>query len=165
MLSTCKFICSACQLLHVSYYMGWEAEGRKSNFITLEIINHFLKGFQAFSNADVYKSKYCPIAAAPRIISSTPHTGLTKMVCNIKYKIGVYLSKHTNKCTYIVFNNLKFTLKLWMVVPCIWFEIRVNYQLDANIVYFSSTCFGPIRPSSEAIEFIISFTNAAYGVL
>ena len=30
----------------------------------------------------------------------------------------------------------------WMVVPCIWFEIRVNYQLDANIVYFSSTCFG-----------------------
>ena len=32
-------------------------------------------------------------------------------------------------------------------------------------VYFSSTCFGPIRPSSGAIEFIISFTNAAYGVL
>ena len=53
----------------------------------------------------------------------------------------------------------------WMVVPCIWFEIRVNYQLDANIVYFSSTCFGPIRPSSGAIEFIIPFTNAAYGVL
>ena len=43
--------------------------------------------------------------------------------------------------------------------------IRVNYQLDANIVYFSSTCFGPIRSSSGAIEFIISFTNAAYGVL
>ena len=54
---------------------------------------------------------------------------------------------------------------LWMVVPCIWFEITVNYQLDANIVYFSSTCFGPIRSSSGAIEFIISFTNAAYGVL
>jgi hypothetical protein len=34
-----------------------------------------------------------------------------------------------------------------MVLPCIWFEIRVNYQLDANIVYFGSTCFGPIRPS------------------
>ena len=32
-------------------------------------------------------------------------------------------------------------------------------------VYFSSTCFGPIRPSSGVIEFIISFTNAAYGVL
>ena len=32
-------------------------------------------------------------------------------------------------------------------------------------VYFSATCFGPIRPSSGAIEFIISFTNAAYGVL
>ena len=32
-------------------------------------------------------------------------------------------------------------------------------------VYFSSTCFGLIRPSSGAIEFIISFTNAAYGVL
>jgi len=34
-----------------------------------------------------------------------------------------------------------------MVVPCIWFEIRVSYQLDANICfffcfYFSSTCFG-----------------------
>ena len=52
-----------------------------------------------------------------------------------------------------------------MVVPRIWFEIRVNYQPDANICYFSSTCFGPIRPSSGAIEFIISFTNAAYGVL
>ena len=51
-----------------------------------------------------------------------------------------------------------------MAVPCIWFEIIVNYQLDAN-VYFSSTCFGPIRPSSGTIEFIISFTNAAYGVL
>jgi len=23
-----------------------------------------------------------------------------------------------------------------MVVPCIWFEIRVNYQLDANICLF-----------------------------
>ena len=32
-------------------------------------------------------------------------------------------------------------------------------------VYFSSTCFELIRPSSGAIEFIISFTNAAYGVL
>ena len=32
-------------------------------------------------------------------------------------------------------------------------------------VYFSSTCFGLIRPSSGAIEFIISFINAAYGVL
>ena len=24
----------------------------------------------------------------------------------------------------------------WMLVPCIWFEIRVNYQLDANICLF-----------------------------
>ena len=32
-------------------------------------------------------------------------------------------------------------------------------------VSFSSKYFGPIRPSSGAIEFIISFTNAAYGVL
>ena len=23
-----------------------------------------------------------------------------------------------------------------MVVPCIWFEIRVNYQLDANVYLF-----------------------------
>ena len=45
--------------------------------------------------------------------------------------------------------------KFWMVVPCIWFEIRVNYQLDAIFVYFSSTCFGLIRPSSGAIEFTI----------
>ena len=28
------------------------------------------------------------------------------------------------------------TNKFWMVVPCIWFEIRVNYQLDANICLF-----------------------------
>ena len=59
----------------------------------------------------------------------------------------------------------EFVIIFWMVVPCIWFEIRVNYQLDAIFVYFSSTCFGLIRPSSGAIEFIISFTNAAYGVL
>ena len=39
------------------------------------------------------------------------------------------------------------------------------YQLDAIFVYFSSTCFGLTRASSGAIEFIISFTNAAYGVL
>ena len=43
--------------------------------------------------------------------------------------------------------------------------MRVNYQLDAIFVYFSSTCFGLTRPSSGEIEFIISFTNAAYGVL
>ena len=24
----------------------------------------------------------------------------------------------------------------WMVVPCIWFKLRVNYQLDANICLF-----------------------------
>ena len=43
--------------------------------------------------------------------------------------------------------------------------IRVIYQLDAIFVYFSSTCFGLTRPSSGAIEFIIYFTNAVYGVL
>ena len=53
----------------------------------------------------------------------------------------------------------------WMVVPCILFAIRVIYQLDGIFVYFSSTCFGLTRPSSGVIEFIISFTNAAYGVL
>ena len=52
-----------------------------------------------------------------------------------------------------------------MVVPCILFEIRVIYQLDAIFVYFSSACFGLTHPSSGAVEFIISFTNAAYGVL
>ena len=25
----------------------------------------------------------------------------------------------------------KITQNLWVVVPCIWFEIRINYQLDA----------------------------------
>ena len=34
--------------------------------------------------------------------------------------------------------------------------ITVNYQLDAIFVYFSSTCFGLTRPSSGALEFIIS---------
>jgi hypothetical protein len=35
------------------------------------------------------KSKYCPIAVGPRIISSKPYTGLTKMMYNMKYKIGL----------------------------------------------------------------------------
>ena len=43
----------------------------------------------AYSNADVCKSKYCPAAAGPRIISSKLHTGLTKMMCKIKYKTGL----------------------------------------------------------------------------
>ena len=30
----------------------------------------------------------------------------------------------------------KICLTFSMVVPCIWFEIRVNYQLDANICLF-----------------------------
>ena len=33
-------------------------------------------------------------------------------------------------------------MKFRMVVPCIWFEIRVSYQLNANICLFGSTCFG-----------------------
>ena len=48
------------------------------------------------------------------------------------------------------------------------FEIRINYQLDAIeylFLYFSSTCFGLIRPSTGAMDVIISFTYAAYGVL
>ena len=32
-------------------------------------------------------------------------------------------------------------------------EIRVNYQLDAIFVYFSSTCFGLTPPSSGAIAY------------
>jgi len=32
-----------------------------------------------------------------------------------------------------VTNNEKL---FWMVVPCIWFQLRVNYQLDANICLF-----------------------------
>ena len=55
--------------------------------------------------------------------------------------------------------------KFWVFVPCIWFEIRINYQLDAIeylFVYFSSTCFGLICPSSGAMDVTISFTYAAY---
>ena len=48
--------------------------------------------------------------------------------------------------------NGKLERKFWMVVPCILFEIRFIYQLDAIFVYFSSTCFGLTRPSSGAIE-------------
>jgi hypothetical protein len=44
-------------------------------------------------------------------------------------------------------------------------NIRINYQLDAIFIYFSSTCFGLICPSSGAMDVIISFTDAAYGVL
>ena len=79
---------------------------------------------------------------------------------HVKYREGDGILKMLSQ-----YFNEEIRRRFWMVVPCIWFEIRVNYQLDANIVYFSSTCFGPIRPSSGAIEFIISFTNAAYGVL
>ena len=49
--------------------------------------------------------------------------------------------------------------KFWVVVPCIWFEIRINYQFDANeylFVYFSSTCFGLICPSSGAMDVTVS---------
>ena len=53
-----------------------------------------------------------------------------------------------------------------MVICC---KCVVNLESITNLmqifVYFSSTCFGHIRPSSGAIEFIISFTNAAYGVV
>ena len=49
-----------------------------------------------------------------------------------------------------------------MLVPCIWFEIRVNYQLDANIVYFSSTCFGPIRPGGELHCTAVQHTASAH---
>ena len=59
-------------------------------------------------------------------------------------------------------------MKFWVAVPCIWFEIRINYQLDAIeylFVYFSSTCFGLTCPSSGAMDVRIFFTYAAYGVL
>jgi len=41
----------------------------------------------------------------------------------------------------------------------------MQYLFIYLFIYFSSTCFGLTRPSSGATEFIISFTNAAYGVL
>ena len=43
--------------------------------------------------------------------------------------------------------------------------IIVNYQLNANICLFQLDMFRATCPSSGAIEYIISFTNAAYGVL
>ena len=48
------------------------------------------------------------------------------------------------------------------------YEVRINYQLDSIeylFVYFSSTCFGLICPTSGAMDVTISFTYAAYGVL
>ena len=49
--------------------------------------------------------------------------------------------------------NIEFSFGFfWMVVPCILFEIRIIYQLDALFVYFSSTSFGLTRPSSGPIE-------------
>ena len=51
------------------------------------------------------------------------------------------------------------------MVSLVQLGVLRSVHAGANIVYFSSTCFGPIHPSSGAIEFIISFTNAAYGVL
>ena len=47
-------------------------------------------------------------------------------------------------------------------------NFKLIYQLNAIeylLCTFSSTYFGLTRRSSGAIEFIISFTNAAYGVL
>ena len=44
---------------------------------------------------------------------------------------------------------------------------KLIYQLNAFeylLCTFSSTCFGLTRPSSGAMDVIISFTNAAYGV-
>ena len=64
------------------------------------------------------------------------------------YKIAKHLNKklshliclpHTynTKNSQEVAEQLKnIQIKFRMVVPCIWFEIRVNYQLDANIRLF-----------------------------
>ena len=46
-----------------------------------------------------------------------------------------------------------------MVVPCIWFEIRVNYQLNANICLFGSTCFGLYAHLQEQIEFLLQMRH------
>jgi len=51
------------------------------------------------------------------------------------------MSQTVNAC--IIHHTFNETLEahemreaFWMVVPSIWFEIRVNYQLDANICLF-----------------------------
>jgi len=38
-----------------------------------------------------------------------------------------------------------------MVVPCIWFEIRVNYQLDANIAAFVKEIINSFAPENRRI--------------
>ena len=43
------------------------------------------------------------------------------------------------------------------------FEISFNYQLDAIFVYFDM--FRAYTPIFRSIRIILSFTNAAYGVL
>ena len=42
---------------------------------------------------------------------------------------------HITQGSTVLYNQQNI-LKFQMVVPCIWFEIRVNYQLDANIHLF-----------------------------
>ena len=73
--------------------------------------------------------------------SSRRSRGLVEVqaVVTLHHELRVKREKPT-RCNY------------WMVVPCILFEIRVIYQLDAIFVYFSSTCFGLTHPSSGAIE-------------
>ena len=46
---------------------------------------------------------------------------------------ATYCSHHQGA---IILQIHKQCIVFWMVVPCIWFEIRVNYQLDANICLF-----------------------------
>ena len=48
--------------------------------------------------------------------------------------------------------NFNLYWEFWVVVPCIWFELRINYQLDTIFIYFSSTCFGLTCPSSGAMD-------------
>jgi len=77
--------------------------------------------------------------------------------CHKLYKNNLFSAfiLQITKRIYIFSDPTRFSnnsWNFWMVVPFIWFEIKFNYQLDAIFVYFSSTCFGLLRPSSGAIE-------------
>ena len=56
-------------------------------------------------------------------------------VSNTYYNMELYRIVKTGG--FKIISTLKMYIGIfWMVVPCIWFEIRVNYQLDANICLF-----------------------------
>ena len=89
--------------------------------------------FQALSNADGLKSKYCPSAAGPRIVQNS-RSGLRKMMYYLKYdEIGLLLlrskynatdlpsriSSHSTSVPTMGFGLLKRSLMHYLAQPII----------------------------------------------